>query len=424
MSDGSLLPEALLDGFVELSQGNFAHRLERTFARDGADRAAFLFNSIAEELDRFVNDARANELRLEASVGAISDALTRVVAGDFEAKIERDYRGDPPDVLAFLVNSTIEELGHQVAENQRRAEENRRELERQVEERTRQLTASETSFRTLFEAAPVAICLVDRRSAEIIAANVAAQRLFGASAETLLGASPVDFLREEERENARELLRGPDASGERAIDVITPRRGVVHCLLQTTVVELGDAPVIVASLVDLTDRKRAEDTLRELATRDPLTELLNRRSFTSLTEDLLIRCRAEAHPFTLAMIDIDHFKSVNDAFGHPVGDEALRRLAACLTQNVRSTDLVARYGGEEFALALPNADGRRARETAERIRSAVEAIELTAENARVPLTISVGLAEFAESESLDDALARADEALYRAKNAGRNRVHD
>ena len=159
--------------------------------------------------------------------------------------------------------------------------------------------------------------------------------------------------------------------------------------------------------------------LEELSRTDALTGLRNRRSFD---DELAMRfeyaCRY-GRPLTLVMIDIDHFKEVNDAFGHPVGDAVLKKLAQVLKRTTRQSDVVARFGGEEFAVLLPETPMREALQFAEKIRAAVVAEDL---GPGMPprVTISAGVA--AISHSPEDLVATADAALYRAKQSGRNRV--
>jgi diguanylate cyclase (GGDEF)-like protein len=169
-------------------------------------------------------------------------------------------------------------------------------------------------------------------------------------------------------------------------------------------------------------RERAEAEIRHLAMFDPLTELFNRRAFVDLAERELARTRRAGSPCAVLMLDLDHFKRVNDEFGHQAGDRVLVDFAAAARRSVRTGDLVGRYGGEEFCAVLPGADMPRALEIGERIRAAVALRPLG--NLPRATTVSVGAAVCSGSAdaSLDGAIARADEALYAAKSQGRNRV--
>jgi len=170
--------------------------------------------------------------------------------------------------------------------------------------------------------------------------------------------------------------------------------------------------------------RAAQAELRRLASVDELTGVANRRWFTAMAGRELERCRRFNHQLALLMIDVDHFKRVNDTHGHAVGDEVLKAFTRVLESNLRSVDLLGRLGGEEFAVVLPEADQKAATHTAERLRLAVEGLQFPFEDGSVlRITTSVGIAGMAlTGESLDSLLARADSALYAAKHQGRNRV--
>lgn len=185
---------------------------------------------------------------------------------------------------------------------------------------------------------------------------------------------------------------------------------------------------IAASLTEIEEAHRqargAQAELRRLASIDELTGVANRRWFTAMANRELERCRRFNHPLGLLMIDVDHFKRVNDTHGHAVGDEVLRAFTRVLEGNLRSVDLLGRLGGEEFAVILPEAEEKAALQTGERLRAAVEALQFPFEDGTLlQITTSVGIAILANGgESLDSLLARADAALYEAKRGGRNRV--
>jgi diguanylate cyclase (GGDEF)-like protein len=177
---------------------------------------------------------------------------------------------------------------------------------------------------------------------------------------------------------------------------------------------------------------RLQHALRELSARnellsllaltDPLTKLANRRAFDeSLAREVALATR-HGKALSLLLLDIDHFKSVNDTLGHPAGDDVLSSLGLLLARQGRRGDVAARFGGEEFAVILPETTGERACVAAERLRKAVAAAPLGA-RVRVPVTVSIGAATLGvPGGDADSLVAAADAALYRAKSAGRNRV--
>jgi diguanylate cyclase (GGDEF)-like protein len=174
---------------------------------------------------------------------------------------------------------------------------------------------------------------------------------------------------------------------------------------------------------DVTDLIRNSELLERLATTDSMTGLYNRRHFLSLAKAEWSRFQRYQRPLSMLMIDIDHFKSVNDRYGHAVGDEAIVSVATACLHNKRNPDVVGRLGGEEFAVLLPETDSAQAEIVAERIRERVAGHFLSVHSVQFKLTISIGFATAAVSMSGIDALMRAaDTALYQAKQGGRNRV--
>jgi diguanylate cyclase (GGDEF)-like protein len=170
--------------------------------------------------------------------------------------------------------------------------------------------------------------------------------------------------------------------------------------------------------------RKSNQLLLELAQSDPLTRLFNRRALREKLESELNRCHRNGKPCSLIMADIDHFKSVNDTYGHQAGDEVLIAVAELLHDQLRPYDLAARYGGEEFCLVLPETDLEQARITAERIRGKIAQLRFAGDLESLHLTISLGVASTCGkiAKPQDDLIHLADEALYLAKHNGRDRV--
>jgi diguanylate cyclase len=171
--------------------------------------------------------------------------------------------------------------------------------------------------------------------------------------------------------------------------------------------------------------ERSLDDLRHDAATDGLTKLHNRRSFDTRLREAAGRAMNTGEPLSLVMIDIDHFKRVNDRFGHPTGDQVLRLVAATLTGGLRAEDFVARYGGEEFAVILIDTPVDIAHALAERVRSSFVGRQIVARGSGTnigEITLSGGCASYEAGERLSDWIERADRALYAAKHGGRNRV--
>jgi diguanylate cyclase (GGDEF)-like protein/PAS domain S-box-containing protein len=173
---------------------------------------------------------------------------------------------------------------------------------------------------------------------------------------------------------------------------------------------------------DISQRKALEERLVQQATSDPLTGLANRRHFNESLGNELARVRRNVGRAAVILLDLDHFKRVNDTWGHATGDAVLKHFAALIGARLRDSDEFARLGGEEFAIVLPGVDLVGAFRTAERLRRMVAGSPVRGEFGEIPVTVSIGVASLrANDAGPADALARADEALYRAKDAGRNR---
>lgn len=226
-----------------------------------------------------------------------------------------------------------------------------------------------------------------------------------------------------------ELLRNPDSPQvyERLVDLKdgSGKRTIVFHKI-TLQLEGDTAPSILGAAVDVTEERKLRAELEHLATTDPLTGVANRRKFTEVAESELARSARYGNATSLVLLDIDHFKSVNDTYGHDFGDAALKQTALILSHEVRvGVDLVARIGGEEFALVLPETDDIAAVTVAERIRTEIEAAPVTFQDRTTPLTISLGVATCFGNEdgvTLNNLIKQADTALYKAKANGRNQT--
>lgn len=206
------------------------------------------------------------------------------------------------------------------------------------------------------------------------------------------------------------------------LDAEAMRAGAADYLVKGRV----DTSTIERSIRYALQRSSQFERLRGLADRDELTGLYNRRSLDGLLREEVSRHERYGRPFSLMMLDVDYFKAVNDSYGHPVGDEALRWLARLVRDCVRAVDMPARYGGEELAVVLPEMNSGLALKAAERLRLRVAASPFSFGSARrqtqLPVTVSLGVAALPDDAATADSLvAAADRALYAAKRGGRNR---
>lgn len=185
-----------------------------------------------------------------------------------------------------------------------------------------------------------------------------------------------------------------------------------------------DELVLEGIIIDITNKKMLENELSEMATRDALTDLLDRREATRLLDEEILRARRYNRSLALLWIDIDHFKQVNDELGHAAGDSVLRGFSELLSSRVRQVDLVSRFGGEEFVIVLPEMEVSEAEQSAERLRALVASTpQRLADGSPVSLTISVGVAIYPDhGDEASNLIAAADQAMYQAKASGRNRI--
>lgn len=189
-----------------------------------------------------------------------------------------------------------------------------------------------------------------------------------------------------------------------------------------------DGQLLERSIRYALERNRLLKHIRDLAVRDALTGLYNLRELNRFLDYEIVKSKRYNHPFSLLMIDVDHFKAVNDHYGHRVGDGILHQVAEALLSNVRGCDLPARYGGDEFTIVLPETPARQGWQGGERLRKIVEALPIQVTNKsgameKINVTVSIGVAEFPyDANSVDALVEYADQALYQAKRQGCNRV--
>ncbi|MET0102994.1 MAG: sensor domain-containing diguanylate cyclase [Sedimenticola sp.] len=251
---------------------------------------------------------------------------------------------------------------------------------------------------------------------------------FGKSQDELLGNQFMPLVHEDDRKStakAMEALYSPPHKAYMEQRAMTKDGWRWFGWMDTAV--LDDSQNVIAIIGvgrDITDKKQAEFRLEKLATYDSLTGLFNRQALEVRLEKEVDRASRYAHPLSILMLDIDHFKEINDAYGHQVGDEILRDCSALLNDLIRKTDYAGRYGGDETIVVLPETSSSQAVELAERLRTRIADERFTTvENEPLNITVSLGVATYPDNASQQKELMRAaDDAMYKAKESGRNRV--
>jgi diguanylate cyclase (GGDEF)-like protein len=225
------------------------------------------------------------------------------------------------------------------------------------------------------------------------------------------------------------LLLGGVAYGSRAVRAVVEPESVLTEMTTNSALNLGSALAFVVLVLALHATlmalvvTRLTGELRRMSRHDSLTGLLNRRAMEELLFAQVQRSVRAREPFAVMMLDLDHFKRVNDHYGHAVGDQALKHVSKLLRGSVREVDSLARFGGEEFVVLMPGASLVQAQPMAERLRERLCATPLVVADTTVPLSISIGIAQWrGGQEDLSQLLVRADTALFQAKGQGRNRV--
>ena len=297
---------------------------------------------------------------------------------------------------------------------------------RQVEEA---LKASKQFAENLVETANTMVITLNAK-ANIQTFNRYAEELTGYKKAEVIGKNWFDiFVPERAKTSSLNLFHGASkdtletSQHENHIVLKNGQERLISWRSNVVLSSLGSIRSVLRIGMDITERVRAEEILRYQATTDPLTKIFNRRHFFDLAQQELERSQRYGRSLSIIIFDIDHFKEVNDTYGHAAGDEVLLKLSSRSAEILRENDVFARYGGEEFVILLPETDLEQAYQMAERMRKDCAETPLDLKLASVNLTISFGVANLGgEKLLLDELLLRADKALYEAKDAGRNQV--
>ena len=298
---------------------------------------------------------------------------------------------------------------------------------KRAEEAMRQ---SEAKYRSLFESSRDAVMILDRLG--YIDCNPATLHIFGCTErDEFIDKHPSDFS-PPHQPSGLDSRTAISLHIEEAYEKGSRSFEWIHCRLNGeefpaevmfSTVTMGRETVIQALVRDITRKKTMENELIRLASTDPLTGADNRRSFLEKAHHEMLHSRRYDRPLSFLMIDVDHFKRINDTHGHHIGDQMLKALVATCKDTLRGTDLFGRVGGEEFAVLLPETDIGQAVGTAQRLQRDLSDTRIQTESGPVSVTVSIGLAVLEETdESLEQLMTRADTALYQAKDTGRNRL--
>lgn len=290
------------------------------------------------------------------------------------------------------------------------------------------LLESEKRFRLMAEQSESVIWLTDESFEELLFINARYEDVFGGSKQELLE-HPVNVLNYIKPQDRRKVLKkfdrlieGNKIELEYRVDPDSDYERWVHAW-GIPVRDQGRTKYLMGSVREITDRKERESKLRKIARTDELTGLPNRKALFERLREEIPRAKRYDSPLSFTLLDIDHFKTINDQYGHQVGDRVLRRVASLLREETRSPDYPGRYGGEEFAVIYPETDQDQAVTVTERIRRKTEETVFSVGGHSIDLCLSGGVTTWSDKDqTVDDFVGRADEALYQAKREGRNQI--
>ncbi len=277
--------------------------------------------------------------------------------------------------------------------------------------------------RAFFEENKAVMLLHDPLDSSIQFVNPAACQYYGYSNEELTSMTIRDLDCMSDKEVFEELKKATMEHRNYFKHYHTLKDGTKrHVEVFTGPVSMANRQLHYSIVHDVTEKRRLEAKLERMATRDQLTGAYNRHAFFQIARDEIVRTQRFGHSMAVLMFDLDHFKRVNDTYGHAVGDEVLRTFALRCRADLRQSDIFARLGGEEFAAILVETDEIRAMEVAERIRAIAADNPIPTESAKLTVTVSIGVASLQENDTVAGILKRADAGLYKAKESGRNSV--
>ncbi|MCX7207677.1 MAG: diguanylate cyclase [Proteobacteria bacterium] len=298
-------------------------------------------------------------------------------------------------------------------------------LTQNLHKKENHLNASEARFRQMIETSPVAIVLARMPDYFITYINHQAAELFD---QTQAGAlSQRAFELYKSKLNFMDQVNKTQAGQDQHnIEVVLQRKNgqPFWGSLSMSISETSQSTTLMIGISDITIKKQLETDLQHRATIDSLSGLFNRAYFTEQANHEIARAKRNQQPLLVIMLDIDHFKRINDNWGHDIGDKAIQSLAELCRSTLRDIDIIGRIGGEEFAILLPETDLEKGFPVAERLRQRIEAQRIVLPNQQtLQFTASIGVSTLcADDQKIDQILKRADLALYQAKNEGRNQT--
>jgi diguanylate cyclase (GGDEF)-like protein/PAS domain S-box-containing protein len=280
------------------------------------------------------------------------------------------------------------------------------------------LSDSEAYLKSIMASIPAGVMVIDVEKHRIIDVNKAASNLIGAPKKSIIGKECHQYVCPAEKGKCpiTDLNQVIDNSERVLMDVQGKKIPIIKTVVAIT---FRKRKYLIETFIDISELKRKDEELKRLATTDILTGAYNRTLFDEIIKREIERVNRYNKPLSVIMFDIDHFKRVNDTFGHNAGDYVLKKIAYLVRRIMRKIDYFMRWGGEEFIIISAETDREQAYTLAERIRKRIENCKFDHID---KITVSCGVAEYQEGDTENSLIKRADDAMYEAKRKGRNRV--
>lgn len=351
--------------------------------------------------------------RLTSRLDRMGQVLNAVEAGNRRARMDDPDGHDELDQLARHFDRLLDTI----------------ELQERQQAQSRQILSDEASRRrALFESDRDGVIILDEKTSTVLECNPVAARLLGYSTQEIRGLKASEWMPQisDAGSTLAQALQDQACSADKLIDTQLKRSDgqTFPAEIAVSHSQWSSSSFMLLRLRDISERKAAEQDMLRLATLDSLTGVLNRGAWNAAVTLQLEQARRYQHPVGLLMLDADHFKGINDRYGHPAGDTVLKTLAAVLSAQLRQSDLLGRLGGEEFAILLPQTDERGLHQMGYRLLQAVRDCQVRHGSLSLGFTVSIGAALSREHgpNELEILLKQADDALYQAKHDGRDRL--
>lgn len=359
----------------------------------------------------------------------LKQAATSLAKGNWSQQLSRN-RIEELDTLSVSFNTMAQQLQtlfHALRKRHRQLKKVQQaltvanyELERRVKRRTIELSESEERYKRLAQASFEGVVI--HSDGVIIDCNKVTEDMFGYPRADLKGRNLMEFFVLESNQSA---IKWNTSEESTPVEVRAEKKSgeIITLGVRSTSTPYNGQQVSVAVLRDISERKKNEKHLRFLATTDSLTQIPNRRHFLELAQSEIVKAKSLQQQLSFLLLDIDHFKCINDSYGHGVGDEVIKKIAAICKSKLRDIHIIGRMGGEEFAIMLPETSEEGALVIAEILRNTIADTSFHFDGHNIKVTISIGLACFNQTNSnLENLFKQADIRLYKAKHRGRNRT--